>query len=86
MLVQGIPGAGALHRGQVIAGGLPDRALTGMVLGLQDCFALVRFGSRDVLGTAVASSLVRELGPVLIAFMLIARGGSHGRIGQHAHQ
>ena len=51
-------------------------AFTGMVLGLQGYYTLVRFGSEGILGTAVALSLVRELGPVLTAFMVIARGGS----------
>lgn len=51
-------------------------AFTGMVLGLQGYYTLARFGSEGILGTAVALSLVRELGPVLTAFMIIARGGS----------
>jgi phospholipid/cholesterol/gamma-HCH transport system permease protein len=51
-------------------------AFTGMVLGLQGYYTLARFGSEGILGTAVALSLVRELGPVLTAFMVIARGGS----------
>lgn len=51
-------------------------AFTGMVLGLQGYHTLVRFGSEGVLGATVALSLVRELGPVLTAFMIIARGGS----------
>ena len=51
-------------------------AFTGMVLGLQGYHTLSSFGSVGVLGTTVALSLVRELGPVLTAFMIIARGGS----------
>ncbi len=38
---------------------------TGMVLGLQSYHALVKFGAEGALGTLVALSLVRELGPVL---------------------
>ncbi len=49
---------------------------TGMVLGLQLFYTLVQFGSASVLGTAVALSLVRELGPVLTAIMVAARAGS----------
>lgn len=49
---------------------------TGMVLGLQLYHTLVKFGSAGVLGSAVALSLVRELGPVLTAIMISARAGS----------
>ena len=49
---------------------------TGMVLGLQLYYVLVKFGSVGVLGTAVALSLIRELGPVLTAIMITARAGS----------
>jgi phospholipid/cholesterol/gamma-HCH transport system permease protein len=51
-------------------------AFTGMVLGLQGYYSLSRYGSEGVLGAAVALALVREMGPVLTAFMVIARGGS----------
>ena len=37
---------------------------TGMVLGLQLYYTLVKCGSTGVLGSAVGLSLVRELGPV----------------------
>ncbi|MGD8523601.1 MAG: ABC transporter permease [Desulfobacterales bacterium] len=49
---------------------------TGMVLGLQLYHVLVKFGSVGVLGTAVALSLIREMGPVLTAIMITARAGS----------
>ncbi|MFH1152561.1 MAG: ABC transporter permease [Pseudomonadota bacterium] len=49
---------------------------TGMVLGLQGYYTLVRFGSEGMLGSAVALTLVRELGPVLTAIMITARAGS----------
>jgi phospholipid/cholesterol/gamma-HCH transport system permease protein len=49
---------------------------TGMVLGLQSYTALVRFGAQGALGTLVALTLVRELGPVLTAIMITARAGS----------
>lgn len=49
---------------------------TGMVLGLQLYYTLVKFGSEGVLGAAVALSIIRELGPVLTAIMIIGRAGS----------
>ncbi len=49
---------------------------TGMVLGLQLYFVLVKFGSAGVLGTASARTLIREMGPVLAAIMITARAGS----------
>jgi phospholipid/cholesterol/gamma-HCH transport system permease protein len=49
---------------------------TGMVLGLQLYFVLVKFGSVGVLGTAIALTLIREMGPVLCAIMITARAGS----------
>lgn len=48
----------------------------GMVLGLQGYYTLVQFGSVGLLGSAVALSLVRELGPALTAIMLTGRAGS----------
>jgi len=51
-------------------------AFTGMVLALQGFYALNRFGSDAFLGPLVALSLIRELGPVLTALMIIGRGGS----------
>jgi len=49
---------------------------TGMVLGLQGYYTLRKFGSEGFLGSAVALSLIRELGPVLTALMVIGRAGS----------
>lgn len=49
---------------------------TGMVLGLQLFYTLIKFGSEAVLGSAIALSLVRELGPVLTAIVITARAGS----------
>jgi len=51
-------------------------AFTGMVLGLQGYITLRKFGSEGVLGSAVALSLIRELGPVLTALMVTGRAGS----------
>ena len=49
---------------------------TGMVLALQVYHALSKFGAQGVLGSAVALGLIRELGPVMTAIMIIARAGS----------
>jgi len=51
-------------------------AFTGMVLGLQGYYTLVKFGSTGFLGAAVALTLIRELGPVLTAIMVTGRAGS----------
>jgi phospholipid/cholesterol/gamma-HCH transport system permease protein len=51
-------------------------AFTGMVLGLQGYYVLVQYGSTGALGSAVALSLIREMGPVLTAIMVVARAGS----------
>lgn len=48
----------------------------GMVVALQFHATLVRFGSVSLMGSAVGISLVRELGPVLTALILIGRAGS----------
>lgn len=49
---------------------------TGMVLGLQGYYSLRKFGSEALLGSAVALSMIRELGPVLASLMVTARSGS----------
>lgn len=49
---------------------------TGMVLGLQGYYSLLEYGSEAALGSAVAMTLIRELGPVLTAIMITARAGS----------
>jgi phospholipid/cholesterol/gamma-HCH transport system permease protein len=49
---------------------------TGMVLGLQLFYTLVKFGSVGALGSAISLTLVREMGPVLAAIMIAARAGS----------
>jgi phospholipid/cholesterol/gamma-HCH transport system permease protein len=48
----------------------------GMVLGLQGYNTLSRFGSVSMLGSVVALSLLRELGPVLTAILFASRAGS----------
>ncbi len=49
---------------------------TGMVLGLQGYHTLREVGSEGLLGSVVALSLIRELGPVLSALMVTGRAGS----------
>lgn len=48
----------------------------GMVLGLQGFYILSDFGAEATLGVMVASSLVRELGPVVAALLFAGRAGS----------
>jgi phospholipid/cholesterol/gamma-HCH transport system permease protein len=48
----------------------------GMVLGLQGYETLQRFGSESALGSMVALSLVRELGPVVAGLLFASRAGS----------
>ena len=49
---------------------------TGMVMGLQGYYSLRKFNAESFLGSAVALGLLRELGPVLSAFMVTGRTGS----------
>jgi phospholipid/cholesterol/gamma-HCH transport system permease protein len=49
---------------------------TGMVLTLQSYYVLVHFGAESKLGSITALSLIRELGPVVTALMVIGRAGS----------
>lgn len=48
----------------------------GMVLGLQGYHILIRYGSEQSLGTLVALTLTRELGPVVSALLFAGRAGS----------
>ncbi len=48
----------------------------GLVLGLQGYETLKRYGSAEAVGTLVALSLVRELGPVVAALLFASRAGS----------
>ena len=49
---------------------------TGMVLALQSYHGFRLFSAESMVGTAVALSMTRELGPVLTALMVTARAGS----------
>ena len=48
----------------------------GMVRGLQGYDTLARYGSADAVGTLVALSLTRELGPVVAGLLFASRAGS----------
>ncbi len=48
----------------------------GMVLGLQGYETLQKFGSETAVGSLIALSLVRELGPVVAALLFASRAGS----------
>ncbi|MEO8037197.1 MAG: lipid asymmetry maintenance ABC transporter permease subunit MlaE [Betaproteobacteria bacterium] len=64
--------AGVLSLIIIIVSGL----FVGLVLGLQGYETLIRYGSAEALGTLVALSLVRELGPVVAALLFASRAGS----------
>ena len=49
---------------------------TGAVLAVQGEYTLAKFGATAFTGPAVALGLIRELGPVLTALMVIGRAGS----------
>jgi len=49
---------------------------TGLVMGLQLYYTMVKFGAESALGTAVSLSLIRELGPVLTSLMIVGQAGS----------
>lgn len=49
---------------------------TGAVLAVQGEYTLAKFGATAFTGSAVALSLIRELGPVLTALMVVGRAGS----------
>jgi phospholipid/cholesterol/gamma-HCH transport system permease protein len=51
-------------------------AFTGMVLALQSFTGFKRFGAESIVGTVVALSVTRELGPVLTGLMVSGRVGS----------
>lgn len=72
LIVQHIKSIGVDSLSVVILSGV----FTGMVMGLQGYYALRKFNAESWLGSAVALGLLRELGPVLSAFMVTGRTGS----------
>jgi len=72
LLIDEIYFAGTLSLIIVVVSGL----FVGLVLGLQGYETLKRYGSAEAVGTLVALSLVRELGPVVSALLFASRAGS----------
>jgi phospholipid/cholesterol/gamma-HCH transport system permease protein len=48
----------------------------GLILALQAAYELRKFGAIDLVATAVAISMTRELGPLITAIVVIGRSGS----------
>jgi phospholipid/cholesterol/gamma-HCH transport system permease protein len=69
LLVKQLYTVGVLSLPIILVSGL----FVGMVLGLQGYANLVDFGAASSLGTVVALSLIRELGPVLTALRRSSR-------------
>lgn len=72
MIVHEIYFVGVLSLAIIIVSGL----FIGMVLGLQGYNTLDHFGATQELGTLIALSTVRELGPVVSALLFAGRAGS----------
>lgn len=72
LLVQQVYAVGVLSLAIIVVSGL----FIGMVLGLQGYNILIDYGSEQALGTMVAKSLLRELGPVVTALLFAGRAGS----------
>lgn len=72
LLIKQIYSVGVLSLVIIIVSGL----FIGMVLGLQGYNILIRYGSEQALGTLVALTLTRELGPVVAALLFAGRAGS----------
>ena len=72
LLLDEIHFAGVLSLVIIVVSGL----FVGLVLGLQGYETLKRYGSTGAVGTLVALSLVRELGPVVSALLFASRAGS----------
>ena len=72
LLLREIHFAGVRSLAIIVVSGL----FVGMVLAVQGYEVLQRFGSAESLGSLVALSLVRELGPVVAALLFAGRAGS----------
>ena len=72
LLLQQLYSVGVLSMLIILVSGF----FVGMVLGLQGYNTLVDFGAEESLGTVVALTLVRELGPVVTALLFAGRAGS----------
>lgn len=72
LLVQQLYAEGVLSLAIIMVSSL----FIGMVLALQGYHTLVKFGASQELGTLVALSVTRELGPVVTAILFAGRAGS----------
>jgi phospholipid/cholesterol/gamma-HCH transport system permease protein len=72
LLIKQIFSVGVLSLIIIVVSGL----FIGMVLGLQGYNILITYGSEQALGTLVALTLTRELGPVVTALLFAGRAGS----------
>lgn len=72
LVVAQVWNAGALSLVIIMLSGL----FVGMVLALQGFQLLQRFGSEEMLGTAAAVGLFKELGPVVTALLFAGRAGT----------
>ncbi|MBI4196075.1 MAG: lipid asymmetry maintenance ABC transporter permease subunit MlaE [Betaproteobacteria bacterium] len=72
LIIKEIYFTGVLSLIIIIVSGL----FVGMVLALQGYETLQKYGSSEAVGTLVALSLVRELGPVVAALLFASRAGS----------
>ena len=72
LVLQQVYSVGVLSLLVVMVSGL----FVGMVLAFQGYNTLVDYGAEESLGTMVALSLVRELGPVVAALLFAGRAGS----------
>ena len=71
----------AIHQGMMVGvGALPILSLItffmGLILALQGAYELRQFGALQLVATAVAISMTRELGPLMTAIVVIGRSGS----------
>ena len=72
LIFQQVFNVGAMSLVLIIVSGL----FVGMVLGLQGFNTLSKFAATTALGTVVALSLLRELGPVMTALLFAGRAGT----------
>ena len=72
LLIKQLHASGVMTLSIVLVSGL----FVGMVLALQAYNTLIDFGQEDRIGTLVALTLVRELGPVVTGLLFAGRAGS----------
>lgn len=72
LLIKQLHATGVMTLSIVLVSGL----FVGMVLALQAYNTLIDFGQEDRIGTLVALTLVRELGPVVTGLLFAGRAGS----------